>query len=378
MKIKGYLHLFSGMAMLELGNLSSTLAPFNVGVISDGFMASSQESGLVVSLELFFAAIGALFFGASNLKGQKLAFLGCFVVAVCYYLASLSLNVTEIFLIKSLSGLGCGMLIASGHSILAASKDPNRTYAIFTVFASCTGATLVYFSSIWIEEGGYVKFFTNFIFIYLALSLSFFLARKSESSAPEESNTNKRSRFYIFTCLILAVLFFEVPSSGIWAFMERFGVEDLGMEVSRVGEVISISIILSLIGPLFIGLVGNKIGRKVPILICLFLSSFCIYFIFGVATVNTFYYGNIAWNIIFTIMVILILGASGDIDPSGKLGSWLNACMLLSASISPAIFGWILLDQSLSEIYPYLMFFLLAAFVCIFITKRELEPIDKV
>ena len=217
MKIKGYLHLFSGMAMLELGNLSSTLAPFNVGVISDGFMASSQESGLVVSLELFFAAIGALFFGASNLKGQKLAFLGCFVVAVCYYLASLSLNVTEIFLIKSLSGLGCGMLIASGHSILAASKDPNRTYAIFTVFASCTGATLVYFSSIWIEEGGYVKFFTNFIFIYLALSLSFFLARKSESSAPEESNTNKRSRFYIFTCLILAVLFFEVPSSGIWA-----------------------------------------------------------------------------------------------------------------------------------------------------------------
>ena len=378
MKIKGYLHLFSGMAMLELGNLSSTLAPFNVGVISDGFMASSQESGHVVSLELFFAAIGALFFGASNLKGQKLAFLGCFVVAVCYYLASLSLNVTEIFLIKSLSGLGCGMLIASGHSILAASKDPNRTYAIFTVFASCTGATLVYFSSIWIEEGGYVKFFTNFIFIYLALSLSFFLARKSESSAPEESNTNKRSRFYIFTCLILAVLFFEVPSSGIWAFMERFGVEDLGMEVSRVGEVISISIILSLIGPLFIGLVGNKIGRKVPILICLFLSSFCIYFIFGVATVNTFYYGNITWNIIFTIMVILILGASGDIDPSGKLGSWLNACMLLSASISPAIFGWILLDQSLSEIYPYLMFFLLAAFVCIFITKRELEPIDKV
>ena len=378
MKIKGYLHLFSGMAMLELGNLSSTLAPFNVGVISDGFMASSQESGLVVSLELFFAAIGALFFGASSLKGQKLAFLGCFVVAVCYYLASLSLNVTEIFLIKSLSGLGCGMLIASGHSILAASKDPNRTYAIFTVFASCTGATLVYFSSIWIEEGGYVKFFTNFIFIYLSLSLSFFLAKKSESSAPEESNTNKRSRFYIFTCLILAVLFFEVPSSGIWAFMERFGVEDLGMEVSRVGEVISISIILSLIGPLFIGLVGNKIGRKVPILICLFLSSFCIYFIFGVATVNTFYYGNITWNIIFTIMVILILGASGDIDPSGKLGSWLNACMLLSASISPAIFGWILLDQSLSAIYPYLMFFLLAAFVCIFITKRELEPIDKV
>ena len=204
------------------------------------------------------------------------------------------------------------------------------------------------------------------------------MATKPDLSLTRDSDDGKNSKFYIFACLILAVLFFEVPSSGIWAFMERFGVEDLGMNVSRVGEVISISIIFSLIGPLFVGLVGNRLGRKIPILVCLFLSSFCIYFIFGVATVETFYYGNITWNIIFTVMVIFILGASADIDPSGKLGSWLNACMLLSASISPAVFGWILLDQSLSEIYPYLMFFLLAAFVCIFITKRELEPIDKV
>ena len=98
------------MVMLELGNLSSTLAPFNVGVISDGFVATSQDSGLVVSLELFFAAIGALFFGASNLKGQKLAFLGCFIVVICYYLGSLSTNVSEIFLIKSFSGLGLSLI----------------------------------------------------------------------------------------------------------------------------------------------------------------------------------------------------------------------------------------------------------------------------
>ena len=378
MKIKGYLHLFAGMVMLELGNLSSTLAPFNVGVISDGFVASSQDSGLVVSLELFFAAIGALLFGASKLKGRNLAFLGSFIVSSCYFLGSLVTSVSEIFLIKSVSGFDCGMLIASGHSILASSKEPNRAYAMFTVFASCTGATLVYFSSQWIEQGGYVLFFTNFIFIYLALSLLFLLSRTSDSTSTNEVKNSDNSRFYIFACLILAVLFFEVPSSGIWAFMERFGVEDLGMSVSYVGEVISISIILSLLGPAFVGLVGNRLGRKVPILVCLFLSSFCIYFIFGVATVNTFYFGNITWNIIFTIMVIFILGASADIDPSGKLGSWLNACMLLSASISPAVFGWILLDQSLSEIYPYLMFFLLAAFICIFITKRELEPVDKV
>ena len=378
MDIKSYLNLFAGMVMLELGNLSSTLAPFNVGVISEGFSASSQESGLVVSLELFFAAIGALIFGASNKKGKGLAFVGSMIVISCYYLGSLSTDVLEIYIIKSLAGIGCGMLIASGHSILAASNEPNRVYAAFTVFASCVGASLILFSSRWIESGGYELFFTNFIYVYFIFSLAFFFARNWSIADGENLDRQEDSTNYVYLLLILAVLFFEVPSSGIWAFMERFGVEDLGMTVSKVGSVIAISLIFSLLGPLFVGLVGNRLGRKIPILVCLFLSSFCIYFIFGVATVNTYYFGNITWNIIFTIMVIFILGASADIDPSGKLGSWLNACMLLSASISPAVFGWILLDQSLSDIYPYLMFFLLAAFVCIFITKKELEPIDKV
>lgn len=378
MDIKSYLNLFAGMVMLELGNLSSTLAPFNVGVISEGFSASSQESGLVVSLELFFAAIGALIFGASNKKGRGLAFVGSMLVISCYYLGSLSTDVLEIYIIKSLAGIGCGMLIASGHSILAASNEPNRVYAAFTVFASCVGASLILFSSRWIERGGYELFFTNFIYVYFIFSLAFFFARNWSIADGENLDRQEDSKNYVYLLLILAVLFFEVPSSGIWAFMERFGVEDLGMTVSKVGSVIAISLIFSLLGPLLVGLVGNRLGRKIPILVCLFLSSFCIYFIFGVATVNTYYFGNITWNIIFTIMVIFILGASADIDPSGKLGSWLNACMLLSASISPAVFGWILLDQSLSDIYPYLMFFLLAAFVCIFITKKELEPIDKV
>ena len=378
MDIKSYLNLFAGMVMLELGNLSSTLAPFNVGVISEGFSASSQESGLVVSLELFFAAIGALIFGASNKKGKGLAFVGSMLVISCYYLGSLSTDVLEIYIIKSLAGIGCGMLIASGHSILAASNEPNRVYAAFTVFASCVGASLILFSSRWIESGGYELFFTNFIYVYFIFSLAFFFARNWSIADGENLDRQEDSTNYVYLLLILAVLFFEVPSSGIWAFMERFGVEDLGMTVSKVGSVIAISLIFSLLGPLLVGLVGNRLGRKIPILVCLFLSSFCIYFIFGVATVNTYYFGNITWNIIFTIMVIFILGASADIDPSGKLGSWLNACMLLSASISPAVFGWILLDQSLSDIYPYLMFFLLAAFVCIFITKKELEPIDKV
>ena len=377
MQYKTYFHLLAGMAMLELGNLASSLAPFNVSAVSIGLNANSQEAGLVVTLELFFAAISSLYFGTVSYKGKALGLSGSFIVMICYYLCSISSDVNQITLIKAFSGIGCGMLIASGHSILASSKDPNRSYALFTLFASLTAAFLIYISSTWIEDGGHSFYFFNFIYVYIALTLLFFF-----SNRPYEhfNNQDKEpiSKKWLYILLITAVLFYEIPSSGMWAFMERFGVEYLDMGVSEVGSVISIAIILSLLGPVFIGVFGNKIRRKETILFCLLVSSFCVFAIFGIPSFNTFYYGNIIWNIVFVVMVILILAAAADIDPSGRLGAWLNACILLSASLAPAVFGWIMLENEMTVIYPYLIVFLIVAMICIVNTKRELEPIDKV
>ena len=377
MQYKYYLHLFAGMAMLELGNLASSLAPFNVSAVSESLGANSQESGLVVTLELFFAAISSLFFGTVSYKGKALAYCGSLIVICSYFLCSIASDVNQITFIKAFSGIGCGMLIASGHSILASSQDPNRSYALFTLFASLTAAFLIYISSTWIEDGGHSYYFFNFIYVYIALTLLFFFAK---TSSENDANLVKEpiSQKWLYFLLITAVLFYEIPSSGMWAFMERFGVEYINLGVAEVGSVISLAIILSLLGPVFIGIFGNKIRRKETILLCLLVSSICVYAIFGIPSYDTFYYGNITWNIVFVIMVILILAAAADIDPTGRLGAWLNACILLSASLAPAVFGWIMLENEMTVIYPYLILFLIVAMTCIFSTKKDLEPIDKV
>lgn len=377
MQYKTYFHLLAGMAMLELGNLASSLAPFNVSAVSVGLNANSQEAGLVVTLELFFAAISSLYFGTVSYKGRALGLIGSIIVMICYYLCSISDDVNQITIIKAFSGIGCGMLIASGHSILASSRDPNRSYALFTLFASLTAAFLIYISSTWIEEGGHSYYFFNFIYVYAVLTLLFFLSRQSKDQSDNRTG-GLITKKWLYFLLITAVLFYEIPSSGMWAFMERFGVEYIDLGVAEVGSVISLAIILSLLGPVFIGVFGNKIRRKETILFCLLVSSLCVYAIFGIPSFNTFYYGNIIWNIVFVIMVILILAAAADIDPSGRLGAWLNACILLSASLAPAVFGWVMLENEMTVIYPYLIVFLIVAMICIVSTKKELEPLDKV
>ena len=255
MQYKTYFHLLAGMAMLELGNLASSLAPFNVSAVSVGLNANSQEAGLVVTLELFFAAISSLYFGTVSYKGRALGLIGSVIVMICYYLCSISDDVNQITIIKAFSGIGCGMLIASGHSILASSRDPNRSYALFTLFASLTAAFLIYISSTWIEDGGHSYYFFNFIYVYIALTLLFFLSRQSKDQS-DKRDGGPITKKWLYFLLITAVLFYEIPSSGMWAFMERFGVEYIDLGVAEVGSVISLAIILSLLGPVFIGVFG--------------------------------------------------------------------------------------------------------------------------
>ena len=52
MQYKTYFHLLAGMAMLELGNLASSLAPFNVSAVSVGLNANSQEAGFQGNISL--------------------------------------------------------------------------------------------------------------------------------------------------------------------------------------------------------------------------------------------------------------------------------------------------------------------------------------
>ena len=69
------------------------------------------------------------------------------------------------------------------------------------------------------------------------------------------------------------MLFYEIPSSGMWAFMERFGVEYIDMGISEVGVGYISSHYSESLGPVFVGIFGNRIRRKETILFCLLVSA---------------------------------------------------------------------------------------------------------
>ena len=373
-----FLVLLGGITLLVIGNSPATLLPFTVGTLEEGFNLNKQSVALVVSIELIAMAISAIFFGSqiSKLNLRISASIGCLLVVVGYFLCSLTDSIEYLRVIRGVSGIGSGLLISCGHNVLSASNSPERSYAAFILVTSLFGASFVWIAGIAAEEGGYSLMFTTFGFIFLLLAPLLFFAKKQSLLIEDLARTATVSaKSPIVVLMTLGLIFFSLPSGGMWAFNERIGVE-IGLLQSVVGKILSFSLLLGLLAPILVWFIGDRFGRKKPIIICLMLvlSSF----IYMLTFMNSISYisGNLIWNFTYTVTVIFVLAAAAHLSPEGKLASWLNATALISQASSPLVFGWIIGNQSFNNLLPYIIASILLSIFCILLTKNKLDETD--
>ena len=370
-----FLVIVGGISLLVIGNSPATLLPFTVGTLEEGFNLSKQSIGLVVSIELIAMAISAIFFGSfvSKLNLKKSALFGCLLVVVGYFLCSLTDSIEFLRIIRGVSGIGSGLLIACGHNVLSASVNPERSYAAFILVTSLCGALFVWIAGIAAEEGGYSLMFMIFGFITLLLAPLLFFAKKQTLLIEElDVNNSVSVTSPIVILMTLGLLFFSLPSGGMWAFNERLGVE-IGLLQSVIGKILSFSLLVGLLAPILVWFVGDRFGRKKPILVCLVLILFS--FIYMLTSMHSIAYitGNLIWNFTYTVTVIFVLAAAAHLSPDGKLASWMNATALISQASSPVVFGWILGTQSFNKLLPYIIASILISMFCVLLTRNQLD-----
>ena len=370
-----FLVIVGGISLLVIGNSPATLLPFTVGTLEEGFNLSKQSIGLVVSIELIAMAISAIFFGSfvSKFNLKKSALFGCLLVVVGYFLCSLTDSIEFLRIIRGVSGIGSGLLIACGHNVLSASVNPERSYAAFILVTSLCGALFVWIAGIAAEEGGYSLMFMIFGFITLLLAPLLFFAKKQTLLIEElDVNNSVSVTSPIVILMTLGLLFFSLPSGGMWAFNERLGVE-IGLLQSVIGKILSFSLLVGLLAPILVWFVGDRFGRKKPILVCLVLILFS--FIYMLTSMHSIAYitGNLIWNFTYTVTVIFVLAAAAHLSPDGKLASWMNATALISQASSPVVFGWILGTQSFNNLLPYIIASILISMFCVLLTRNQLD-----
>ena len=366
--------IVGGIMILIAGNSPATILPFIVGTLEDGFSLTKYQVGFIVSSELLSIAFSSIIFGSliSRLNLKLTSFLGLFLIIGSYLFCSTIVDHSVLQLTRIISGIGSGLLIATGHNILSSSKNPDFSYATFTLAASLCGAAFVIVAGITSEEGGYQYLFSTFGYIFLFFAAALILINSSVLKPITKTLSNESNKSPVVVLLILGVIFFSLPSGGMWAFNERLGIE-IGLGQSEIGIVLFYSLIAGLLAPVLVWLIGNNYGRKKPLLICLSAILFCFFLI--LLTMDKLYYwiGNILWNFTVTVAVIYVLAAAAHLSKDGKLASWINAVSLLSQASAPLLFGFILTNLSFIYLLPFLAISLSISILCILFTKNRLD-----
>ncbi|MBK49470.1 MAG: hypothetical protein CL768_00305 [Chloroflexi bacterium] len=367
--------ILGGITLLIIGNAPATILPFIVGTLEEGFNLTKQSIGLVVSTELVAIAISAIFFGSqiSRLNIRLSALLGCSTVVVGYFLCTLVETIEYLQVIRGLSGIGSGLLISCGHKVLSSSQNPEKTYSAYLLITSLCGATFIWIAGIAAENGGYYQVFSTFGFIFLLLApLLFFIKLQGSTIEAEEEVSGFSIYSPIFVFMILGIFFFSITSGGMWAFNERLGVE-IGLSQSVIGKILSLALLMGLLAPILVWFVGDKFGRKKPILFCFVVVLLSYVYMLSYMNITSYITGNLVWNFIFIVAYIYALAAAASLSPEGKLASWMNATGLISQASSPVIFGWILGNQSFTHLLPYLVASILISYLLISLTKNQLD-----
>ena len=369
------LTLLGGVALLVIGNSPATLLPFIVGTLEDGFNLDKQTTGSIVSTELIAMSLSAIFFGSlvSKINLRVSAIVGSAIMVIGYYICSLINDIEVLRLIRGFSGLASGLLIASGHRVLAASVNPERAYAAFTFLISVTGALFLFLAGVASEKGGYTSLFSTFSLIFIFIFPLTLLAKTTnKSTSVEEADTNGLNNNKLFFLIIAGVIFSAIPSGGMWAFVERLGVQ-IGISQYDIGKVTAYSLLAGVFAPVVVWLLGNRYGRKNPITISLIIILISLIYILKTMDFNSYLIGNITWNFSYMVLVIFVLAAAAKLSPNGKLASWLNAATLFSQASAPIIFGSILNNLSFPNLLPYLVASICISLFCIVLTRDKLN-----
>jgi len=264
------------------------------------FGASDPEIGLIAAASTIPGIIASLPFGIlSDVYGRRKVIL----VSACFFAVSpfLYLFVTNSFqlaLVRFFHGFATA-IFGPVSVALVADLFPTRRGGKMSVFSSTTllGRLMAPFI------GGFLLTLTNknFHAVYLVCGVSALLAFTAATKIkPQEENSQRpetRSlgevfkrgfgevvsdfRILVVSCVEAAQFF---AYGAVEAFIPKFGEKVLNLSAWQVGAVLGLEVALLMLTKPYMGRLSDKIGRRLPIIVGLFIGSLSLALMFLAAS----------------------------------------------------------------------------------------------
>ncbi|MEE4218994.1 MAG: MFS transporter [Xanthomonadales bacterium] len=317
------------------------IMPTIVSGLIEALQYSNQQAGYVASANMYGAAFGALLIVmfVRRIKWKPLAFL-LLVTLISIDLASIYLSSPAVLIsVRFVHGFVGGMLVGTGFSVMARTKEPDRSFGMLLVVQFGLGGVGVMFIPGLVPWFGTAVLFLSLIAfsIVTLLMLPFLPSYHVDKEEREKRAAAHNGVRKMPLALTLGSIFlFQAANMGLYAYIIGLG-EFYGLELSFITGTLGVAAWLGLAGAGLVVVISDRFG---------YLRSLGAGILLTVIGTWGFLYSDVHWvwvtancliGITWAYTIAYLLGLMSRFDSTGQMAALGGFASKMGLASGPAI-----------------------------------------
>lgn len=329
------------------GYLGVNLSPYMIAAVQSALGADVLTASWIVTGALLLTAVTGLATARLSAGPRRLlvARVGLVLAVVGFGAAALVPAPAVVVAGLLIGGIGAGGAVSSSGAALAAFVNPDRV-AGFSGLANRAIVTVILALIPLAPLVPISVFGTLAIFALAVLFASAWLPTAPvvdhavvASAAASDAIARRPHRAETIAGFVLLVTFalWAVSEDSLWAMAGVMGADQAGLTPDGLGIALSGATAGGIIGAVLLMIVGDRLGRAVPLAILLVAGGLLKIAEGFVTDPTMFIVVFIAWNTVYAIAFLYFVATAAALDADGRWSGPLLAVYLVGSALTPVI-----------------------------------------
>lgn len=334
------------VALFTAGYLAPYLLPTTVGRLDAGLPLSATQAGAAGSVLLLSSASAGFLLAArvERIGPRVLARAGLILAVLGYGSAALTHAVPAVVAGLVLGGLGSGTATTVAAAGIAARHDPHRASTLGLLGVSAL-AGAVYLTVPHLGHGHGQPLAALALTALAVWPATGRLTGGTPAPRAARRDTARPPAMKAGVVLAAAMPCWSLAQNALWGVSGRIGVTQAHLSEVTVGMVFAVALGAALLGVLGAGVLGSRLGRALPIGLGTVLIAGCVALSASAHGLTTFVTGEIAWNVLYPVVLSYLIGLAASLDPRGRWAVFVGSAGSLGTAAGP-VTGSLLSDRA--------------------------------
>ena len=298
------------------------IMPAIVSGLIDGLGFSRRDAGLVGSLNIYGAAVGAFLaiFLIKRISWRPVCAALLLTLITIDFLSMLIESALVMMSLRAVHGFVGGLLVGIAFAVIARTQYVHKTFGmLLLVQFGLGGLGVMLLPPLVPLTGAWVLFMALIAFSLTALIMLPFLDDYKvtlDPKSPQAAPVQKKPLAFSIT----AVFLFQAANMALYAYIIDLG-EQAGLSMAVMSPALGVSAWLGILGSALVIWLSTRFGRTLPILggiLVTAAATFALHFSFSPVV---YWLANIMVGVTWAFSIAYLLGVCSEFDKAGQMAA---------------------------------------------------------